>query len=130
MSEISSYRLACIIARILDNRQAKDIVILNISNVSVLADYFVLCSADSSAQIKAVTSYVKEKIKDTFDRIACGQETDSRNRWNLLDYGDVIVHILHREERQFYAIEKFWSHACTIEETDWMQESEDIKDSL
>ena len=130
MSEVSSYRLACIIARILDNRQAKEIIILNISNVSVLADYFVICSADSSAQIKALTSYVREKTKDTLDRVTCGHENDSRNRWNLLDYGDVIVHIFHREERQFYAIEKFWSHACTIDEKDWMQETEDVKDSL
>ena len=130
MQEISSYKFASIIARILDNKQAKEISILNISNVSVLADYFVLCSADTSTQVRALTSSVREKIKDLFGRIPLGDETDAKNRWNLLDYGDVVVHILHREERELYAIEKFWNHACKIEDENWMSESEEYKDKL
>lgn len=127
MTEDSSYKLASIIARILDNKQAKDITILNISNVSILSDYFVLCSADTTTQVKALTSNVREKVKELFERTPAGEENDQKNRWNLLDYGDVIVHILHKEERQFYAIEKFWSHACTIDREDWMKESEGIE---
>lgn len=50
-------------------------------------------------------------------------ENDAKNRWNLLDYGDVIVHILHKEERETYAIEKFWNHAFSISENEWREAS-------
>ena len=125
MSEISSYKLSSVIARILDDKLAKDITILNISNVSVLADYFVICSADTNTQVKALTGYVRDRIKHLFERIPCGEENDLKNRWNLLDYGDVIVHVLHREERETYAIEKFWSHAHKVERESWEEESKE-----
>lgn len=130
MSDLESSKLASIIARILDNKLAKDIVILDISNVSILADYFVICSADTTTQVRAITSVVREKIKDLFDRIPAGEESDVKNRWNLLDYGDVIVHVLHKEEREFYALEKFWSHGCKIDNETWMHDSEDISSQL
>lgn len=130
MTEISSYKLACYIAKMLDQKFAKDISILNIANVSVLSDYFVICSAETSTQVKAMTGYIREEVKRLFTRLPSGEENDSKNRWNLIDYGDVIVHILHREERQFYAIEKFWNHAFIVDEAEWRKESEDIADKL
>lgn len=130
MQDISSYKLASIIARIADNKKAADISILNISNVSILADYFVIMSADTPTQVKALTSSIREKIKELFARTPAGEETDAKNRWNLIDYGDVVVHILHKEERETYAIEKFWNHACKIELDYWMSESNEFADKL
>lgn len=130
MEDISAYKLACSIARTLDNKKGSDIKILNIANVSVLADYFVICSGDSATQVKAMTEYVRAKMKEVFQRKPCGDEKDSKNRWNLLDYGDVIVHVLHREERETYAIEKFWNHAFIVDEEKWMNESEVFQDLL
>lgn len=130
MEEISAYKFACTIARALDNKKGQNIAILNISNVSVLADYFVIASADTSTQVKAMSEFVKEKVKEIFQRKPCGDEKDTKNRWNLLDYGDVVVHVLHREERETYAIEKFWNHAFTVEEEKWMSESEIFHDML
>ena len=126
MKEVNSYKFASIIARTLDDKLAKDISILNISNVSVLADYFVICSADTNTQVRALTESVRERVKGLFERIPCGEENDLKNRWNLMDYGDVIVHILHREERETYAIEKFWSHAFKVNEADWREESKEF----
>lgn len=125
MEEISSQKFACAIARFLDDKLAKDISILNIANVSVLADYFVICSADTNTQVKALTGSVREKVKEHFSRIPAGEENDLKNRWNLLDYGDVIVHILHREERETYALEKFWNHALRISQETWMEQSKE-----
>lgn len=125
MEEISSEKFASIIARTLDDKLAKDISILNIANVSVLADFFVICSADTSTQVKALTSCVRERVKELFGRIPVGEENDLKNRWNLLDYGDVIVHILHKDERETYAIEKFWNHAFRLEREVWMEESKE-----
>jgi len=128
MTDITSSKLSSVVARILDDKLGKDISILNISNVSVLADYFVICSADTSTQVRALTSYVKERVKDLFERHPNGQENDLKNRWNLLDYGDVVVHILHREERETYAIEKFWNHAFKVTEDKWKEESQEYSE--
>ena len=128
MKDISSDKFASVIARILDDKQAKDIKILNISNISVLSDYFVICSSNSTTDVKALTGYVREKIKDYFDRIPIGEENDTKNRWNLLDYGDVIVHVLHREERETYALERFWNHAFCMDENEWKEKSKEYSD--
>jgi ribosome-associated protein len=128
MSEVTSYKLACVIARILDEKLGKDITILNISHVSSFADYFVLCSAEASTQVKALTEAVRLKIKEYFSRQASRIENDQKNRWNLLDYNDVVVHILHKEEREMYAIEKFWNHAFSVSEEEWLKDSEEYSE--
>ena len=121
MAEIDSKKLACVIARTLDEKLGKEITILNISNVSSLADYFVIVTGDSTPQVKALMNNTKERIKELFSRSPVRMENDIKNRWNLLDYGDVVVHILHKEERETYAIEKFWSHACSVLEDEWRE---------
>ncbi len=126
--ELSSKKLACVIAGLLDDKLGKDITILNISNVSSLADYFVIVTGDSTPQVKALMNNTKEKIKDLFQRAPLRVENDLKNRWNLLDYGDVIAHILHRDERETYAIEKFWSNAFSVSEDEWKEISKDYRD--
>ena len=125
--EIDSKKLACVIARILDDKLGKDITILNISNVSSLADYFVIVTGDSTPQVKALMNNTKDRIKELFSRSPLRVENDAKNRWNLLDYGDVVVHILHKEERETYAIEKFWSNAFSISEDEWKEMSREYK---
>lgn len=122
---MDSNKFACIVARVLDDKLAKNISVLNISQVSSFADYFVICSADSTTQVKALTSNTKERIKDLFQRLPNGEENDLKNRWNLLDYGDVIVHVLQRDERETYAIEKFWNNAFSISEETWKEQSKE-----
>ena len=125
---MDSKKLACIIARTIDDKLGKDITILNISNVSSLADYFVIVTGDSTPQVKALMNNTKERIKEIFSRSPVRMENDNKNRWNLLDYGDVVVHILHRDERETYAIEKFWNNAFSISEEEWKKLSEDYKE--
>lgn len=126
MEEISSKKLACTIARILDDNKGKDIVILNVTNVSVLSDYFVVATANSTPQVKGLTNNVRGKIKELFNKIPKGVENDSKNTWNLLDYGDVVVHIMHFEQRETYQIEKFWNHALKVDRTTWEEESKEF----
>ena len=122
--ELTSYKFACIVARFLDEKIASNISILNISNVSSFADYFVIASAQTSTQVKALTENLADKVKQTFARLPHGKENDAKNRWNLIDYGDVVVHILHQDDRDAYAIEKFWNHAFSIPQETWLKESE------
>lgn len=123
---ITSLKLASVVARVLDDNLAKDIVILDISNISVLSDYFVIASADNQNQVRALTNYVRENIKKNLNVNVSKDESDKKNRWNLLDYGDVIVHILHNEERELYALEKFWNHALKIEREVWLENSKEF----
>ncbi len=123
MKDVTSKKLVSTIARILDDNKGKDIVILNVANVSVLSDYFVIVTANSTPQVKGLTENVKDKIKELFDRIPQGKENDAKNRWNLLDYGDVVVHIMHFEQRELYQIEKFWNHALKMDRETWEKES-------
>lgn len=128
MKDIDSHKFACVIAQFLDDKLAKDITILNISNVSSLADYFVIVTGDSTPQVKALMETTKEKVKSTFSRLPVRQENDTKNRWNLLDYGDVVVHILHKDERETYAIEKFWNHAYSILEGEWRETAKEYSE--
>ena len=127
-TELTSYKFACIIARFLEEKIAKDISILNISNVSSFADYFVISSAQTNTQVKALTENLTDKIKTTFSRLPIGRENDAKNRWNLIDYGDVVVHILQQSERETYAIEKFWNHAFCIPQETWLEESKEYSE--
>ena len=119
--ELDSHKFACAIAQFLDDKLGKDIVILNISNVSSLADYFVIVTGDSTPQVKALMKTVKDNVKTKLGKLPLRVENDSKSRWNLLDYGDVVVHILHKEDRETYAIEKFWNHAYSVSEEEWRE---------
>jgi ribosome-associated protein len=118
-------QFASVIARTLDDKLAKDITILNISSVSSLADYFVIASGESAVQVKALMNNTRERIKELFGRLPVRMENDLKNRWNLLDYGEIVVHILHKEEREAYALEKFWNNAFSVPESEWKKLSEE-----
>lgn len=125
MENLDSKKLACVVARILDDNLGKNIAVLNISNVSSLADYFVIVTGDSTPQVRALTENTSLRIKELFQRLPLKTENDAKNRWNLIDYGDVVVHILHKEEREAYAIEKFWNNAFCVSEDEWKELSKE-----
>lgn len=125
MENLDSKKLACIIARTLDDNLGKNISVLNISNVSSLADYFVIVTGDSTPQVRALTENTAFRIKELLQRLPLKTENDAKNRWNLIDYGDVVVHILHKEEREAYAIEKFWNNAFCVSEDEWKELSKE-----
>lgn len=125
MENLDSKKLACIIAGTLDDYLGKNIAVLNISNVSSLADYFVIVTGDSTPQVRALTENTALRIKELFQRLPLKTENDAKNRWNLIDYGDVVVHILHKEERETYAIEKFWNNAFCVSENEWKEISKE-----
>ena len=124
--DTTSKKLACAIARFLDDKLASDIQILNISHISVMSDFFVIASASSTPQVRGLTQEVRDKVKEHFSILPKSTENDAKNRWNLLDYGDVVVHIMHQEERQTYAIEKFWNHALKINREEWLDETKEF----
>lgn len=124
-NQITSKKFASAIARFLDDNKALDIIILNVSNVCSLSDYFIIATGTSTPHVRGLTETVRKKIKDTFKRLPIGEEKEQQNKWNLLDYGEVVVHIMRSEQREMYKIEKFWSHALILDRKDWEEESKE-----
>jgi len=96
------------IIQILDDKKAKDILSLKLEGLSIITDYFVICTGGSTTHIKALADELMEKMKENSYEVYHVEGYDTA-RWILLDFGEVIVHIFHEEDRQFYNLERLWS---------------------
>jgi ribosome-associated protein len=108
-----SKKIALEIAEILEQKKAMDIVVLDISKLTIITDYFIIASGRSETQVKALYREVEEKMEEQ------GLEPRHKDgyqggRWVVLDYGDVIVHIFHHEERGFYSLERLWADGIPL----------------
>ncbi len=100
-----------IAVKALDSRKALDIEVLHIGGISVMADYFVICSGSSSTQIRTLGDEVEFQLKEQLDLLPIHREGQASSNWILLDYGFMIVHVFHREAREFYKLEHLWADA-------------------
>lgn len=92
------------------DKKANDIVVLDINGLSVIADYFVICSGNSTTQVQAIANGVKQKLAKRGIEMKAIEGYDEA-KWILLDFGDVVVHIFKPEEREFYNLERVWGDA-------------------
>ena len=111
----NSHDVVMTIAEAADDRKAEEIVILRVAEVSYLADYFVIVTGFSKAQVRAIAQSVEQKVETDWQRLPLRTQGQSEGSWVVQDYGDVIVHILLPQEREFYNLEAFWGHAEKIE---------------
>ena len=96
-----------------EDKQASDIVMLDLHNLNAIADYFVICSGQSERQLKAILDAIDQGISREFGRDARVEGTADTG-WVLLDYGDVVVHIFSVALRDYYRIERLWSKATPV----------------
>lgn len=99
--------LVKIIFKALDNKKAENIKIINISDISVMADYFIICSGDNKHQILAMQDAVEEAL-EKIEVIPKNIEGKNGDTWILMDYRDIVVHIFDSENRSFYDLERLW----------------------
>ncbi|MGC1395638.1 MAG: ribosome silencing factor [Coleofasciculaceae cyanobacterium] len=111
----NSHEVAMTIAEAADDRKAEEIVILRVAEVSYLADYFVIVTGFSRAQVRAIAQTIEQKVETQWQRLPVRTQGQSEGSWVVQDYGDVIVHILLPQEREFYNLEAFWGHGEKIE---------------
>ena len=98
----------------LDEKKGEDIKVIDISDVSVMADYFVIATASSPNQVQAMTDNVEEKMHKA--GIAMKQMEGNKNSsWILMDYTDVIIHVFDKENRLFYDLERIWKDGKTVD---------------
>jgi ribosome-associated protein len=95
-------------------KKAQAPVILELTGLTVIADYFVICSGESTTQVKAITDFIEHELLLQGVR-PIGKEGLTYGHWALLDYGDVVIHVFERETREYYSLEKLWMDAKTIE---------------
>jgi ribosome-associated protein len=115
IAEQTSRELALNIAEAADDRKAGDIIVLNVGEISFIADYFVILTGYSRTQVKAIADAIDEKLSQEYHREPIGIEGKNDATWIVQDYGDVIVHIFMPNEREFYNLEAFWGHAPRVE---------------
>jgi len=98
---------------IASDKKASDVILLDIRDVTTIADYFVICSGNNTRQIQAIADAIDEELgkqgANLFHR-----EGVAETGWLLLDFGDVIVHIFGPKEREYYRLERLWSEAKTV----------------
>ena len=101
------------IVRALDDKKAKDIKLLRTEKVTVLANYFVICTASSSTHVKTLADTVDQVMSDAGEPPL--RREGYRSGWVLLDFGCVVVHIFMEEARQFYSLERLWGDAEEVD---------------
>jgi ribosome-associated protein len=107
---LDSEALARLAAEACDDRKAVDIRLIRVDEVSSLADWFVICSGLSDVQVRAIARSVEEKLEEEIGRLPLRREGQREGSWVLLDYGELIVHVLTPSERSYYDLEAFWGH--------------------
>lgn len=106
--------LAKRIVEVASDKQAGDIVLLDIRPLSLIADYFVVCTATSERQINAIVRDIVDTLRNDDGFRPIRVEGQAASGWVLLDYGDVIVHVFGATERDFYDLEELWSAAVPL----------------
>jgi ribosome-associated protein len=97
-----------------DDKRAEDIIVLNMAGVSYLADYFLICHANSDRQVQAIAKEMADQAGKAGYNVKRLEGFDSA-RWVLVDMGDVVAHVFHKDERAFYNLERLWGDAPYIE---------------
>ena len=95
-------------AKALDAKRAQDIVVLKVDEMTVITDYMVIATGRSVPQVKALCEHVEEELAK-HDLFAKRREGLTEGRWCVLDYGDLMVHIFHEQDREYYQLERLWS---------------------
>jgi len=126
---LDSYSLAKQVALLSIEKKAYDVVIIEIKEIASFTDYFVICSADSETQVKAIADYIDEEMKKKGTPVWHSEGYEAL-RWVLLDFVDVVVHIFHKETRDYYNIEKLWGDAKIEQINDELENKETKKKNV
>ena len=110
---MNSKQLADSISNLIFNKKGFDVKILDLHELTTMADYFVLCSADSDTQVKAIADEIDKSLKDAGIRVWHKEGYKALN-WVLLDYVDVVVHIFRKDVRAYYNLERLWGDAPSV----------------
>lgn len=101
------------VLNVMDDKKAEDIKILDIHEISTMSNYFIIASANNINQVKAIADEIEEKLYKKGSKLIQSEGYQTA-RWILLDFDDIIIHLFHKEDREFYQLEKVWADAKEI----------------
>ena len=119
---MTSYEMAIALAKALDGKKGQDIKVLKTEELTTLADYFVLCTATSSTQVKGMSDACEEAVEKQGEKVH-HVEGHRGGTWLLMDFSSVVVHVFTDEARKFYDLERLWNDAQEIDLTQVLKES-------
>lgn len=108
---MTSIELAKAIAKAADDKKARDIVLMDMAALTPATDYFVICSAGSTTQVRAIADNIDEELAEKHSLEFLHKEGYREAEWVLLDYGDAVAHIFLQDSRGYYALESLWGDA-------------------
>ncbi|WP_251554775.1 ribosome silencing factor [Neobacillus muris] len=97
-----------------DDKRAEDILALNMKGISLVADYFIICHGNSDKQVQAIAREIKEKALENGYDVKRMEGFDEAG-WVLIDLGDVVAHVFHRDQRTYYNLERLWGDAPKVD---------------
>lgn len=118
---MEAFEILKIAANALNNKKAREINAVKVDDLTVLCEYFLICTANSSTQLRALADEVEDKLKEA--GVMPHHIEGKASGWIALDYGSVIVHVFGRTEREFYALDKMWSDAQSVDLENILEEA-------
>jgi ribosome-associated protein len=107
-----STKLVDTVVKGIQEKKGNEIVVIDLRDIhNSVCDYFVICHGDSSTQVKAIADFVEDETRKEIGDKPWHTEGQDNSEWILLDYVNVVVHVFHREAREFYSLEKLWADA-------------------
>ena len=113
MATITPRQLALLAAEVCDEKKAKEIIVLDVRKITSISDYFIVCSTSNERQARAIAEDLRMRLKEMGKR-ELGVEGLEDARWVLQDFGDIVLHIFHESQREFYDIEGLWADAKQV----------------
>ena len=111
---MDSRKLALLCRELADNKKAEDIVILDLRKISSITDYFVICTGTSEPHLRAIVDEIQEHLREEYQLTARGTDGGINTNWVVMDYFDVIVHVMRADVRELYNLEDLWGDAPQV----------------
>lgn len=107
--------LAILAARAASDKKATEIVVIDVAELLVVTDYFVVCTGNTDIQVRAIAEEIEDQLREQGGIKPMGREGVSEGKWVLLDFGDLVAHVFQPDERDFYRLDKLWGDAGRLE---------------
>lgn len=111
MINITSQEIVNLAVKVLDDKKASDIVVLDVAKLTSLGDHFIIASANSTTQVRALANEVEKTLKEHGISPLHTEQKERGSSWILIDYGSVMIHVFQKETRAFYELERLWADA-------------------
>ncbi|WP_079708438.1 ribosome silencing factor [Paraliobacillus ryukyuensis] len=110
---MNSKQMVQLVAQACDDKRANDIITLDMGEVSLIADYFLICDGSNERQVQAIARAIKDQAEEQEIEVKRLEGFDQA-RWILVDLGDVVCHVFHKDERNYYNLERLWGDAPLV----------------